>query len=117
MNASNLLIVTKSRTFGMLCSVTGSAVSSAAAITGSAEFFAPLTATVPRSAFPPLIRNLSISCFAQCGAQVAARRQFLLRCSSVYTQLQHDDRHSHIVSGRTQSVSGRTHILSTGVRH
>jgi hypothetical protein len=44
----------------MLCSVTFSAVSKAAAITGSAEFFAPLIATVPRSAFPPLIRNLSI---------------------------------------------------------
>ncbi len=60
MNASSLLMVIKSRTFGMLCSVTFSAVSKAAAITGSAEFFAPLIATVPRSAFPPLIRNLSI---------------------------------------------------------
>src|SRR6267142_2692587 len=60
MNASSLLMVIRSRTFGMLCSVTFSAVSNAAAITGSAEFFAPLIATVPRSAFPPLIRNLSI---------------------------------------------------------
>src|SRR6266850_3568906 len=60
MNASSLLMVIRSRTFGMLCSVTGSAVSSAAAIAGSAEFFAPLIATVPRSAFPPLIKNLSM---------------------------------------------------------
>ena len=60
MNASSLLMVIRSRTFGMLCSVTGSAVSSAAAITGSAEFFAPLIATVPRSVFPPLIKNLSM---------------------------------------------------------
>src|SRR6266446_403582 len=60
MNANSLLMVIKSRTFGMLCSVTFSAVSKAAAITGSAEFFAPLIATVPRSAFPPLIKNLSI---------------------------------------------------------
>src|SRR5882762_924394 len=60
MNASSLLMVIKSRTLGMLCSVTFSDVSKAAAITGSAEFFAPLIATVPRSAFPPLIRNLSI---------------------------------------------------------
>src|SRR5205814_8678938 len=60
MNASSLLMVIKSRTFGMLCSLTLSAVSKAAAITGSAQFFAPLIATVPRSAFPPLIRNLSL---------------------------------------------------------
>src|SRR5881227_3622352 len=60
MNASNLLIVTRSRTFGTLRTTTLSAVSSAAAIAGSAEFFAPLIATAPRSAFPPLIRNLSI---------------------------------------------------------
>src|SRR6266581_116397 len=39
-------MVMRSRTFGMLCSVTFSAVNKAAAIT--------------RSAFPPLIRNLSI---------------------------------------------------------
>src|SRR5947209_8167952 len=48
----------------------------AAAITCSAEFFAPLTATVPRSAFPPLIRNLSIrSLFVVADLQV---RSFLL---------------------------------------
>src|SRR5882724_107820 len=70
MNASSLLMVIKSRTFGMLCSVTFSAVSKAAAITGSAEFFAPLIATVPRSAFPPLIRNLSIP--SLCAASVGA---------------------------------------------
>src|SRR6267378_710256 len=60
MNASSLLMVIRSRTFGMLCSATFSEVSSAAAITGSAEFFAPLIATVPCSTFPPLIKNLSI---------------------------------------------------------
>ena len=60
MKASNLLMVTRSRTFGTLRTTTLSAVSSAAAMAGSAEFFAPLTATAPRSAFPPLIKNLSI---------------------------------------------------------
>src|SRR5260370_32477296 len=63
MNASSLLMVIRSRTFGMLCSVTCSSVSKAAAIAGSAEFFAPLISTVPRSAFPPLIKNLSIHAF------------------------------------------------------
>ena len=53
-------MVIRSRTFGMLCSVTFSAVSNAAAIAGSAAFFAPLIATVPRSAFPPLIKYLLI---------------------------------------------------------
>src|SRR5215469_16656091 len=53
-------MVTRSRTLGTFRTTTLSEVSSAAAITGSAEFFAPLTATLPRSAFPPLIRNLSI---------------------------------------------------------
>ena len=47
MNASNLLMVMRSRTLGILWRVTGSFVSSAAAIAGSAEFFAPLMATVP----------------------------------------------------------------------
>src|SRR2546429_9259320 len=60
MNASSLLMVTRSRTLGTFRTTTLSEVSSAAAITGSAEFFAPLTATLPRNAFPPLIRNLSI---------------------------------------------------------
>ena len=70
MNASSLLMVIRSRTLGMLCSVTFSAVSNAAAIAGSAEFFAPLIATVPRSAFPPLIRNLSMP--SLCAASVGA---------------------------------------------
>jgi hypothetical protein len=65
MNVSSLLIVMMSRTFGILCSVTGSAVSSPAAIAGSAEFFAPLMLTVPCSGFPPRILNLSISKFAE----------------------------------------------------
>ena len=43
----------------MLCSVTVSDVSRAAAIQGSAEFFAPLIETRPRKGFPPVIRNLS----------------------------------------------------------
>jgi hypothetical protein len=40
-------MVMMSRTLGMLCSVTGSEVSSAAAMAGRAEFFAPLILTVP----------------------------------------------------------------------
>src|ERR1700682_4657706 len=64
MNASSLLMVIKSRTFGILCTLTRSAVSSAPAITGDAEFFAPLIATVPCNGFPPLIRNLSIPLYS-----------------------------------------------------
>src|SRR5438105_3843862 len=60
MNASSFAIVIMSRTRGTLCSDTRSSVSSEAAIAGSAEFFAPLIATVPCSGFPPLIKNLSI---------------------------------------------------------
>src|SRR5919107_2003367 len=53
--------VRQSRTYGTLCSVTVSADSIAAAMQGSAEFFAPLTWTRPLSARPPVILNLSIN--------------------------------------------------------
>ena len=47
-------------TRGIRDNVTGSLVSRHAASTGSAEFFAPLAATEPRSAVPPSIENLSM---------------------------------------------------------
>ena len=53
-------IVIRSRTYGTLRSVTDSGVSKVAARQGSAEFLAPLTATLPRKVFPPMILNLSI---------------------------------------------------------
>src|ERR1041384_8168082 len=53
--------VRQSRTYGTLCSVTVSADSIAAAMQGSAEFFAPLTWTRPLNARPPVILNLSIN--------------------------------------------------------
>ena len=53
MCASSLAMVMMSRTRGIFCSVTGSLVSSAAAIAGNAAFFAPLICTVPFSFFPP----------------------------------------------------------------
>ncbi len=43
-------MVMMSRTRGIFFRCTGSAVSSAAAIAGSAEFFAPLMCTVPSQA-------------------------------------------------------------------
>ena len=60
MNASSLLMVIRSRTFGMLCRVTFSGVNKHAVMHGNAEFFAPLMATPPRNGFPPLIKNLSM---------------------------------------------------------
>src|SRR5260370_35045023 len=63
MKASNFRMGMMSRTMGTLRRVTGSAVSNAAAIAGSAEFFAPLIVTVPCSGLPPRIRNLSIHLF------------------------------------------------------
>src|ERR1700741_2677204 len=106
MNASNLLMVIRSRTFGMLCSVTFSGVSRVAAIAGNAEFFAPLMATVPGSALPPLIRNLSIArLLSQCPPQISLGvRESLARFRSVDSQAQHDQRHAQMVSGPPQRV-------------
>jgi len=47
MKANSLAIVTISRTIGMLCRVTGSGVSKAAAMSGKAEFLAPAICSVP----------------------------------------------------------------------
>src|SRR6266446_4994904 len=132
MNARSLLMVMRSRTLGILCTVTWSAVSRAAAITGSAEFFAPLTLTVPCRGLPPLIRNLSIASERQ--KRIAQRRrgrrvaqrcdacgiylsnasckfpfccgQFFLRTLGVHSMLQHYQCDSHVVSRLTQGVFG-----------
>src|SRR5262245_20030499 len=48
-----------SRTQGTLFKTTSSLVSRAAAIAGKAAFLAPLIATLPQSALPPLISILS----------------------------------------------------------
>jgi RNA polymerase sigma factor (sigma-70 family) len=52
--------VIRSLTYGTLCSVTVSGVSSVAARHGNAEFFAPPISTFPLSGLPPRILNLSI---------------------------------------------------------
>src|SRR6516165_810970 len=106
MNASSLPMVIMSRTMGMLCSITGSEVSNAAAIAGSAEFFAPLIATEPCNRLPPRIRNLSIlSLFADCPSQVALRlHKLLARCFRREIPLQHDQCHTQVVFALTQSV-------------
>ena len=62
MCASSRPMVMMSRTRGMFLRCTGSSVSNAAAIAGSAEFFAPPICTVPSSRLPPSIRNRSIDC-------------------------------------------------------
>src|SRR3954464_4401075 len=49
-----------SRTSGIFSRVTVSSVSSAAAMQGRAEFFAPEMRTVPTSGLPPRITNLSM---------------------------------------------------------
>ena len=56
----SLRVVSMSRTCGTFSRMTGSSVSRAAAIAGSAAFFAPLIRTVPSRGFPPRITNLSI---------------------------------------------------------
>src|ERR1700747_1726549 len=73
MKARSFAMVMMSRTVGTLCSVTASGVSSAAAIRGRAEFFAPPIVTLPGSGFPPQILNLSI-------------RDFPKRSSSLFLQ-------------------------------
>src|SRR5512140_814078 len=50
-----------SRTCGIFSRMTGSSVRSAAAIAGSAAFFAPLTLMVPSRGLPPRMTNLSMS--------------------------------------------------------
>src|SRR5579859_6283141 len=134
MNASSLLIVIRSRTLGRLCTATFSAVSKAAAITGSAEFFAPLIATEPRSAFPPRIKNLSIRS-SQCSLRTLCSlcyflflfpqrlsqispgcRQSLPRLFRINAQFEHHQSHPHIVSRRPQSVFRRGQTLPPRLR-
>src|SRR6201995_6053816 len=104
MKASSLPMVTMSRTIGRRRRVTGSEVSSAAAIAGNAEFFAPLMETEPCSGFPPRIRNLSIlSLFSESCSKVALRfLQFFLRCGGGDFFLQHDQRGSLVGATLTQ---------------
>src|ERR1700730_11459273 len=141
MNASSLLMVMRSRTLGILWRVTGSFVSSAAAIAGNAEFFAPLMATVPSSGLPPLIRNLSMranqtKCEMRTVSPLMRLNEFrpspLLtqRCtqmsfriaqsfccvSGVHLQFQHHQRHPQVVSRLTQSVFRSRQTLAAGVR-
>src|SRR5215472_10592240 len=58
---SRLRSVCISRTSGMFSRTTGSSVRMAAAIAGSAAFFAPLTRIVPTRGLPPRTTNLSIT--------------------------------------------------------
>src|SRR5882724_5961316 len=103
MNARSLLMVMRSRTLGILCTVTWSAVSRAAAITGSAEFFAPLTQTVPSCAEMRRMRYLFVQCLMQIPFCCC---QFFLRILGVHSMLQHYQCDSHVVSRLTQGVFG-----------
>src|SRR5580658_9109134 len=60
MEARSLRSVSMSRTCGKFSRMTSSSVRMAAAMHGSAEFFAPETLMVPRRGLPPRITNLSI---------------------------------------------------------
>src|SRR6478736_2643950 len=60
LGANSLRVVSMSRTCGTFSRMTGSSVSRAAAMAGSAAFLAPLTRIVPSSGLPPRITNLSI---------------------------------------------------------
>src|ERR1039458_5231911 len=80
MAASSFRVVSMSRTCGMFSRMTGESVSRAAAMQGSAAFFAPLMRTVPRSGSPPRITNLSMNeslhgyCSGECASQVLTGR-------------------------------------------
>ena len=80
MCASSCPMVTMSRTRGILCRCTGSAVSRAAAMAGSAEFFDPLMRTVPRSGLPPSMRSRSIT-----GCEAVRRACFLAAASTSFS--------------------------------
>src|SRR5271155_1148593 len=60
MAARSLRVVSISRTWGIFSRITGSSVSRAAAMHGSAAFFAPPIRMVPNSGLPPRITSLSI---------------------------------------------------------
>src|SRR5580704_18738233 len=115
-------MVTISRTMGILRRVTGSAVSSAAAIAGSAEFLAPLILTVPWSGFPPHILNLSIHPFLFSPRRLlfvqrppqhsSGLRQLLLCRFHGEPLLQHNQRQPQIVAALTQCVFNRGQVLT-----
>jgi len=112
-------MVTMSRTWGMLWRVTGSRVNRAAAMSGSAEFFAPPISTRPFRGWPPRMQNLSISSqvhlFRESAAEIATglvksfASQFRRK-----TAFEHDERDTKIVFGLTQSVFYSRQILSAG---
>src|ERR1700733_287513 len=94
METSSLRSVSMSRTCGMFSSTTSSSVRRAAAMQGRAEFFEPLTRTVPRRGLPPRITNLSmVSGFslnaeteekvAGCAAEKMEARSQLLLCGGL----------------------------------
>src|ERR1035438_10780359 len=95
-----------SRTAGTRRSVTGSAVSSAAASAGSAEFFDLLTGISPSSAVPPLITNLSIQSL---GNPSLRRGQAPFRILAVHAPLRHHDRHAHASAGLRQPLARPFH--------
>src|ERR1035438_9402271 len=91
-----------SRTAGTRRSVTGSAVSSAAASAGSAEFFDLLTGISPSSGVPPLITNLSIQSL---GNPSLRRGQAPFRILPAHAALRHHDGHSHASAGLRQPLA------------
>src|SRR5215467_7134703 len=110
-------MVMMSRTMGMLCRATRSAVSSEAAMAGRAEFFAPLTATEPHSALPPVIRNLSMSRFPERPAEVPVRPpEQPAGLARGHAALQHHQSHPDVVSGKPQSASALRQAPSAGLR-
>src|ERR1043166_4847742 len=54
-------IAVTSEMFGMLCSVTGCSVNTAAAMSGNAAFLLPLAVTTPESGTPPSMTSSSIA--------------------------------------------------------
>src|SRR5277367_6396565 len=120
-----------SRTWGIFSSTTSSSVRIAAAMQGSAEFFAPLTRIVPSSGLPPRITNLSMTarwcslprsypgnlyvagvlqlkrCIFDCQTNIAVRlSQATHRLGFVYARLEHHQGDGHAAPGRLDGEHG-----------
>src|SRR3954447_4583100 len=116
MAASSLRVVSMSRTCGMFSRMTGSSVSRAAAMAGSAAFLAPLMRTVPSRGFPPRITNLSmlldcLSNVAFCGLKPT------VSFGAPYLGLRHNDCGRHAVGGTLHGASGFVFADPQGLLH
>src|SRR5438067_9872360 len=114
MAESNLRVVSMSRTCGIFSKVTGSSLSKAAAMAGSAAFFAPLMRTVPSSGFPPRMTNLSmlldrLSNVSFCDFQQAVSFRAAHLCFG------HDDCSRHAVVSSLQRAAGFVFTRAEGL--